>query len=71
MLCAAAYAHATGDNPWLTANEDTLARALASLQARDHPDASKRDGIMSLDSTRTARRAARQAGGRCWLGRMS
>ena len=54
VLCAAAYAHATGDNPWLTANEDTLLRALASLQARDHPDPSKRDGIMSLDSTRTA-----------------
>ena len=54
VLCAAAYAHATGDNPWLTANEDTLVRALASLQARDHPDPSKRDGIMSLDSTRTA-----------------
>jgi len=54
VLCAAAYAHATGDNPWLRANEDTLVRALASLQARDHPDAAKRDGIMSLDSTRTA-----------------
>jgi hypothetical protein len=54
VLCATAYVHATGDGPWLAANIDTLSRALASMQARDHPDPAKRDGIMSLDSTRTA-----------------
>jgi len=54
VLCATAYVHATGDGPWLDANTETLQRALASLLARDHPDAAQRDGLMSLDSTKCA-----------------
>ena len=52
VLCATAYAATTGDAPWLSSHEGTLRAALASLQARDHPDQARRDGLMSLDSDR-------------------
>ncbi len=54
VLCATAYVHATADGPWLDAHTETLQNALQSLLNRDHPDPAKRDGLMSLDSTRCA-----------------
>jgi len=54
VLCATAYAHSTRDMSWLAGHSHTLLSALASLQARDNPDPTQRDGLMSLDSDRTA-----------------
>jgi xylan 1,4-beta-xylosidase len=53
VLCAAAYVHHTQDKVWLQANLPVLQRCLQSLLQRDHPDATQRNGIMALDSSRT------------------
>jgi hypothetical protein len=53
VLCAAVYAERTGDRDWLRATLGTLDDCLTSLVNRDHPDPARRDGVMSLDSSRT------------------
>ncbi|PDO09362.1 MAG: beta-xylosidase [Candidatus Reconcilbacillus cellulovorans] len=53
VLCAAVYAEHTGDRDWLTMRLPLLERCFQSMLNRDHPDPDKRDGIMSLDSSRT------------------
>ncbi|GIQ68893.1 beta-xylosidase [Xylanibacillus composti] len=52
VLCAAVYVEQTGDRQWLEANIGTLERCLESMLNRDHPDPSKRNGMMGLDSSR-------------------
>ncbi|MGW6485699.1 glycoside hydrolase family 52 protein [Streptomyces sp. NPDC055056] len=52
ILCAGIYAHAAQDTAWLHKQQPLLKRCLQSLLNRDHPDATQRDGVMSLDSTR-------------------
>ncbi len=54
LCCATVYAARTGDARWLRDNLDTVVACFESLVNRDHPDPVKRDGIMSLDSSRTA-----------------
>jgi xylan 1,4-beta-xylosidase len=55
VLCAGVYFHATGDLAWLHRRATLLADCLESMQNRDHPDATQRDGLMSLDSNRCGR----------------
>jgi hypothetical protein len=52
VLTATTYAAHTGDNAWLRANQKTLLACADSLHRRDHPDASKRDGILKHDTSR-------------------
>ncbi|WP_058302295.1 glycoside hydrolase family 52 protein [Gorillibacterium timonense] len=52
VLCAAVYTEQTGDRQWLAGNLDILAECLTSMMNRDHPESSKRNGVMGLDSTR-------------------
>ena len=53
ICCAAVYVTQTGDGGWLRENFVTLEACFESLLNRDHPDPAQRDGIMSLDSSRT------------------
>ncbi len=53
VLCAAVYAHGTGDRDWLRAQIPLLVECLQSMVNRDHYDPAQRDGLMSLDSDRT------------------
>ena len=53
LLCAAVYTTQTEDSGWLRENFATLEACFQSLLNRDHPDPAQRDGIMSLDSSRT------------------
>jgi hypothetical protein len=53
VLCAAVYAHQSGDGAWLAKNLLVLADCLQSMLNRDNPVASQRNGIMALDSSRT------------------
>jgi xylan 1,4-beta-xylosidase len=53
ILCAAVYVEQTGDREWLSSNMAILERCFDSMLNRDHPDPSKRNGIMALDSSRT------------------
>jgi hypothetical protein len=52
VLCAAAYYHKTGDEPWLAGKLPLLEECLQSMLNRDHPDPAQRNGIMGLDSSR-------------------
>lgn len=52
ICCAAVYAEQTKDEQWLKNNLNTLIECFKSMLNRDHPDPEKRDGVMSLDSTR-------------------
>jgi hypothetical protein len=52
VLCAAVYAHQSGDNAWLEGKLPLLEQCLASMANRDHPDPEQRNGIMGLDSSR-------------------
>ncbi|MBB3112134.1 hypothetical protein FHS18_004212 [Paenibacillus phyllosphaerae] len=54
VLCAASYVEHTKDEAWLTANHQVFMQCFASMLNRDHPDPIKRNGIMGLDSSRTA-----------------
>ena len=54
VLCAAVYAHGSGDGRWLRAQQTVLERCLLSMERRDHPRATERNGVMGLDSSRTA-----------------
>lgn len=53
LCCAQIYVEQTGDQAWLTANRERFERCFQSLLQRDHPDPSKRNGVMGLDSSRT------------------
>ena len=57
VLCGADYWHGTGDGDWLTRRAGVFRECLASMQNRDHPDPARRDGVMSLDSSRCGREA--------------
>lgn len=52
VLCAVTYAERTGDYAWLRRRRDTLLACVESLHRRDHPHASRRDGILKHDSSR-------------------
>ncbi|MBO2943491.1 beta-xylosidase [Paenibacillus sp. F411] len=52
LLCAAVYVHRTNDTLWLEKRLPLLEQCLTSMLNRDHPDPSKRNGIMGLDSSR-------------------
>lgn len=52
VLCAAVYAHRSGDAGWLEGKLPLLEQCLASMANRDHPDPEQRNGIMGLDSSR-------------------
>jgi hypothetical protein len=53
LCCAAVYVTQTADDDWLQENFATVEACFQSLLSRDHPDPAQRDGIMSLDSSRT------------------
>ncbi|WP_438445966.1 glycoside hydrolase family 52 protein [Gorillibacterium sp. sgz5001074] len=52
VLCAAVYAHKSGDGAWLRSRIPLLRDCLDSMMNRDHPDPEQRNGIMGLDSSR-------------------
>ena len=52
VLTAGLYFHATNDVSWATGHEKTLLACLRSLENRDNPDPSKRNGVMALDGAR-------------------
>lgn len=52
VLCACLYLSHTRDHEWLKLRKESLGLALRSLVNRDHPDPEKRNGVMSLDSSR-------------------
>lgn len=52
VCCAAVYAEQTKDKKWLKNNIEILSECFKSMINRDNPDPEKRNGIMSLDSTR-------------------
>lgn len=53
VLCAAAYLEHTGDTSWMKRNLSILEKCLDSMLNRDHPNPELRNGVMSLDSSRT------------------
>ncbi|EDY84281.1 Glycosyl hydrolase family 52 [Verrucomicrobiia bacterium DG1235] len=53
VLCAGIYLAQTEDADFLRRHQQTFLECLRSLQNRDHYDPAKRDGIMSLESSRT------------------
>ncbi|OCT13393.1 beta-xylosidase [Paenibacillus pectinilyticus] len=52
-LCGATYVAHTDDQAWLQANLTIFDQCLTSMLNRDHPNPELRNGVMSLDSTRT------------------
>ena len=53
ILCAGLYVSKTQDMEFLNNQAGLLERCFQSLQNRDHPDPTKRDGLMGYDSSRT------------------
>ncbi|HEX5324835.1 MAG TPA: glycoside hydrolase family 52 protein [Capsulimonadaceae bacterium] len=53
LCCAIVYVHQTGDIGWRDANLLVFEECFQSMLNRDHPNPAERDGIMSLDSSRT------------------
>ncbi|HYP99804.1 MAG TPA: glycoside hydrolase family 52 protein [Polyangiaceae bacterium] len=54
ILIAATYVLVTSDDAWLAGKLPVLRDCLTSLQNRDDPDPARRNGLISLDSTRCA-----------------
>ncbi|HEY3379388.1 MAG TPA: glycoside hydrolase family 52 protein, partial [Armatimonadota bacterium] len=54
VCCAGVYAAQTHDDAWLEQHLDVLGDCLQSLLRRDHPDPAQRNGMMGLDSSRSA-----------------
>jgi xylan 1,4-beta-xylosidase len=54
ILIAATYVQVTGDQAWLERQLPVLRRCLSSLQNRDDPEPARRNGLVSLDSSRCA-----------------
>lgn len=52
VLCATLYLKRSGDAAWAAKVASTLAECQASLLVRDHPESSRRNGIMGFDSSR-------------------
>ncbi|MDX6765248.1 MAG: glycoside hydrolase family 52 protein [Candidatus Methylacidiphilales bacterium] len=52
LVCGLVYQHHTGDKAWTRKNLPVFRDCLDSLLRRDHPDAARRDGLMSADSSR-------------------
>ena len=52
VLCAAVYLHGTGDRAWRKKRLPLLMECLQSMVNRDHPDPTRRTGVMKLDSSR-------------------
>lgn len=52
VLTAGLYFEASGDQPWLASRGELLKRCLESMELRDHPDETKRLGVMRQDSSR-------------------
>jgi xylan 1,4-beta-xylosidase len=52
LVCALVYAKQSGDTVWRKKNHGVFQEVLQSLLNRDHPEPSRRDGVMSLDSSR-------------------
>lgn len=53
ILCCGLYNHRTSDTSFLRRHRGILQDCLESLLNRDNPDASKRNGLMSFESSRT------------------
>lgn len=56
VLCAGVWSARVPEEestPWLEESQGVFHGALESLLNRDHPDAARRDGVMSADSSRT------------------
>ena len=53
VLTAGCYLAQTGDWEWFRRRESVFTDCLQSLLNRDHPDVASRNGLMSLDSSRT------------------
>ena len=51
-ICASVYGLKTGVNSWINGKQETLKSCLASMLNRDNPDPAKRNGVISLDSSR-------------------
>ena len=54
LCCATVYIAQTQDAQWFRDNAGIIEDCFQSLVNRDHPDPAQRDGIMSLDSSRTS-----------------
>jgi len=54
ICCIATYDHVSADHDWTATHAGLLVDCLDSLINRDHPDDDQRNGIMGLDSSRTA-----------------
>ena len=54
VLTALTYTWRTNDWEWLKKYSGTLERCIQSMEVRDHPEASKRDGVLKCDSDRCA-----------------
>ncbi len=52
ILCGVAYLEHTQDSQWLTKRLNVFQDCFQSLINRDNPDPQKRNGVMSLDSSR-------------------
>ena len=57
VCCATVYLEQTGDTAWREKHGTVFADCLDSMLNRDHPDPQQRNGVMSLDSSRTHRGA--------------
>jgi hypothetical protein len=52
VCCASYYIAQTKDEAWFARNAQVFIECFESMLNRDHPEPDKRDGIMSLDSSR-------------------
>ncbi len=52
LMCGLVYEYQTRDRRWLNRTLPVFRAAMESLLQRDHPDPARRDGVMSLDSSR-------------------
>jgi len=52
VVTAGLYFHHTKDEAWARRHRDTLLACLRSLENRDHPEDSQRNGVMGLDGAR-------------------
>jgi len=53
ICCATVYIEQSKDHAWLQLNLEVLKQCFNSMLNRDHPNPTKRNGLMSLDSNRT------------------
>ena len=53
IVCAVTYLHYSHDTDWMAQNKPVFEDCLTSMLNRDHPNPAQRNGVMSLDSSRT------------------